>query len=66
MEIENRMVSGLSESEREELVRLLRKLTRAMRGQARNPNAYRNMRSQSSCLRPSIQNECEVSPQRCP
>ena len=32
MEIENRMVSGLSESERAELVRLLRKLTQAMRG----------------------------------
>jgi len=31
MEIENRMVSGLSESERAELVRLLRKLTQAMR-----------------------------------
>jgi DNA-binding MarR family transcriptional regulator len=32
MEIENRMVSGLSENERAELVRLLRKLTRGMRG----------------------------------
>jgi DNA-binding MarR family transcriptional regulator len=32
MEIENRMVSGLSETERAELVRLLRKLTQAMRG----------------------------------
>jgi DNA-binding MarR family transcriptional regulator len=32
MEIENRMVSGLSESERAELVRLLRKLTQAMKG----------------------------------
>jgi hypothetical protein len=32
MEIENQMVSGLSESERAELVRLLRKLTQAMRG----------------------------------
>ena len=31
MDIENRMVSGLSESERAELVRLLRKLTQAMR-----------------------------------
>ncbi len=31
-DIENRMVSGLSESERAELVRLLRKLTQAMRG----------------------------------
>lgn len=29
---ENRMVSGLSESERAELLRLLRKLARAMRG----------------------------------
>jgi len=32
MEIESRMVSGLSESKRAELVRLLRKLTMAMRG----------------------------------
>ena len=32
MEIENRMVEGLSESERAELVRLLRKLSQAMRG----------------------------------
>jgi DNA-binding MarR family transcriptional regulator len=32
MEIENRMVSGLSESERAELVRLLRKLTQGVRG----------------------------------
>ena len=32
MEIENRMVSGLSENERAELVQLLRKLTQAMRG----------------------------------
>jgi DNA-binding MarR family transcriptional regulator len=31
MEIENRMVSGLTESERAELVRLLRKLTQAMK-----------------------------------
>ncbi len=31
MELENKMVSGLSESERAELVRLLRKLTRAMK-----------------------------------
>jgi DNA-binding MarR family transcriptional regulator len=31
MALENRMVSGLSESERAELVRLLRKLTQAMR-----------------------------------
>jgi DNA-binding MarR family transcriptional regulator len=32
MELENKMVSGLSESERAELVRLLRKLTQAMKG----------------------------------
>jgi DNA-binding MarR family transcriptional regulator len=32
MEIENKMVEGLSESDRAELVRLLRKLTQAMRG----------------------------------
>jgi DNA-binding MarR family transcriptional regulator len=32
MELENRMVSGLSESERVDLVRLLRKLTQAMKG----------------------------------
>jgi DNA-binding MarR family transcriptional regulator len=31
MEVENKMVSGLSESERAELVRLLRKLTQAMK-----------------------------------
>jgi hypothetical protein len=31
MEIENHMVSGLSESERAELVRLLRMLTQGMR-----------------------------------
>jgi DNA-binding MarR family transcriptional regulator len=30
MEIENKMVSGLSETERAELVRLLRKLTRGI------------------------------------
>ncbi|MFL6689824.1 MAG: MarR family winged helix-turn-helix transcriptional regulator [Alphaproteobacteria bacterium] len=32
MELENKMVSGLAESERAELVRLLRKLTQAMKG----------------------------------
>ena len=32
MELENKMVEGLSESERAELVRLLRKLTLAMKG----------------------------------
>ena len=35
MEIENRMVSGLSESERAELVRLLRKLTQGVGGRCK-------------------------------
>lgn len=32
MKIENKMVEGLSDSDRAELVRLLRKLTQAMKG----------------------------------
>jgi hypothetical protein len=36
MEIESRMLSGLTETERAELVRLLRKITQAMRGDGHN------------------------------
>jgi hypothetical protein len=52
MEIENRMVSGLSENERAELVRLLRKLTRGMRGVERSTLLrpfQRNTECQSFC-----------------